>query len=597
MPPTTKHPKYPLLEHAKALQIDRSRRENSKSRSLDSPAIAQQPRAAVYARYSTEHQSAASIEDQFRVCDRLAKRNGFRVVARFEDAGISGGTTQRPGYQSLLTAARAREFDVIIAEDTSRLWRQQAEQWRAIAELSDLGIHIVTQDADTRSENYKLLLSMHGAMADLYRDQIAYRTKRGLEGRAQSGKSTGGRAYGYIAARDSGTGDREIHLEQAGIVRRIFEWYAAGKSPRWIAGELNRLGVPSPGASWNRTSERLNAKRRRGWVSTAIHGDRKRGTGILNNRSYIGEFVWGRSTWKRSATDSKIRRWQPAAEPEAVVRHRDERLRIIDQGLWNAVKTRQREIEATSSKLREGLKRKGRLPRHLLSGLLTCAECGGTFRCVNGREYGCATHKDGGEGACPNELRVSISLAEQKLLGKLTEEMLSPEGLAVVERLLREHLRQPGRPQKEPPKAQAAQLARKDAEMAELRGLMRAGKLSAAAAQAAITMLEREREELVRTAPNDPEKQTARILRVLPRSADLLRQRISGGNLGLRDPQSILQARMALFDMFGGRVALRRARGAAPPFLIARVGINRAVLLAAAAGAAGCVESGSGGRI
>lgn len=71
------------------------------------------------------------------------------------------------------------------------------------------------------------------------------------------------------------------------------------------------------------------------------------------------------------------------------------------------------------------------------------------------------------------------------------------------------------------------------------------------------------------------------------------------GNLGLYDPNSILQVRNALFDMFGGRVALRRAQteGGDHPFLIARVGINRAVLLAAAGSASGCVISGSGGRI
>lgn len=33
-----------------------------------------------------------------------------------------------------------------------------------------------------------------------------------------------------------------------------------GKSPRWIAGQLNEEGTPSPGVSWNRASERLNAK-------------------------------------------------------------------------------------------------------------------------------------------------------------------------------------------------------------------------------------------------------------------------------------------------------------------------------------------------
>lgn len=76
---------------------------------------------------------------------------------------------------------------------------------------------------------------------------------------------------------------------------------------------------------------------------------------------------------------------------------------------------------------------------------------------------------DGGEAACSNGVHVAVALAEQKLLGKLTEEMLSPEGLAIVERRLREHLRQPGQTRKEPPKAQAARIAQKDAEIANLR--------------------------------------------------------------------------------------------------------------------------------
>jgi hypothetical protein len=83
---------------------------------------------------------------------------------------------------------------------------------------------------------------------------------------------------------------------------------------------------------------------------------------------------------------------------------------------------------------------------------------------------------------------------------------------------------------------------------------------------------------------------------MLPRAAETLRQRISGGNLGLRDPRSIVQARNTLFAMFGGRIPLRRAEVAdgEKPYLIARMGLNRAVLLEAAGM---CVKSGSGGRI
>jgi site-specific DNA recombinase len=63
-------------------------------------------RAALYARYSTEMQHEQSIEDQFRVAERIAERHGFTVVAKFADQAMSGGTTQRPQYQRVLTAAR-----------------------------------------------------------------------------------------------------------------------------------------------------------------------------------------------------------------------------------------------------------------------------------------------------------------------------------------------------------------------------------------------------------------------------------------------------------------------------------------------------------
>src|SRR3984957_11468832 len=101
-------------------------------------------RAALYARYSTNRQSESSVDDQFRECEKLAGKIGADVIARFEDRGISGGTVDRPGYQALLAATRAGLFDVIIADDSSRLWRNMAEQAPRTAELQDLGVYVVT---------------------------------------------------------------------------------------------------------------------------------------------------------------------------------------------------------------------------------------------------------------------------------------------------------------------------------------------------------------------------------------------------------------------------------------------------------------------
>ncbi len=73
--------------------------------------------------------------------------------------------------------------------------------------------------------------------------------------------------------------------------------------------------------------------------------------------------------------------------------------------------------------------------------------------------------------------------------------------------------------------------------------------------------------------------------------AEQLRERIRGGNMGLRDPRSIVPARNTLFAMFGGKVPVRLAvvKPGERPYLIARVALNREVLLQAAASAAGCL--------
>ena len=69
-----------------------------------------------------ERWALLDLEDQLRQCERMAElQHGFAVVARFTDAAISGGTTARPGYQRMLAAPRRREFDIIVAEDASRL--------------------------------------------------------------------------------------------------------------------------------------------------------------------------------------------------------------------------------------------------------------------------------------------------------------------------------------------------------------------------------------------------------------------------------------------------------------------------------------------
>lgn len=82
-------------------------------------------RAAIYARYSSDMQSAASIPDQVRLCRRLAADRGWTVVEVFTDEALSGASLLRPGYQQMQQAATAGLFDVLVAEALDRLSRDQ----------------------------------------------------------------------------------------------------------------------------------------------------------------------------------------------------------------------------------------------------------------------------------------------------------------------------------------------------------------------------------------------------------------------------------------------------------------------------------------
>ena len=95
-------------------------------------------------------------------------------------------------------------------------------------------------------------------MNQLYLDDMKEKVRRGQRGRVEAGKITAGLAYGYSVVKKFGpdgkpvAGEREIIPSEAAIVRRIFQEYALGKSPRAIAVDLNRENIPSPrGGKWH----------------------------------------------------------------------------------------------------------------------------------------------------------------------------------------------------------------------------------------------------------------------------------------------------------------------------------------------------------
>src|SRR5262249_52826705 len=99
-------------------------------------------RAVIYARYSSENQREASIEDQVRICKTRIDTEGWALVATYTDYAQSGASHLRPGYQKLLADGRTGGFDAVVAEALDRLSRDQEHVAALFKKLSFAGVKI-----------------------------------------------------------------------------------------------------------------------------------------------------------------------------------------------------------------------------------------------------------------------------------------------------------------------------------------------------------------------------------------------------------------------------------------------------------------------
>jgi len=382
-------------------------------------------RCAMYARYSTDKQNPASIEDQLYRCEQYARERGWTVLQNhiYSDAEVTGATLERPGLVRLLATAESpsRPIDAILCEDTSRLSRKLADVLNLSERLTFEGVRIcfVAQGIDSSENQFQLLVSARGMIDQLFLADTSARVHRGMEGLVRKGLHTGGRCYGYRSEKAGQDGSVRLVVDEieASVVRRIFDMFASGHSLKQIARKLNAESVPSPQPQLGRIQ--------RSWAPSAIRQ-------ILLNEKYIGNVVWNRRKKVRNPkTGKRVFRARPESE---WMRNDVPELRIVSDEQWNGV---ERRFEYVRSHFGPNTK-VGLIPHwsrvsspYLFSGILRCAECGASMNIVSGTgkraysRYGCPMHAL--RGTCANGLTERSDIIEDRLLQKLQEAVLRPE--------------------------------------------------------------------------------------------------------------------------------------------------------------------------
>jgi site-specific DNA recombinase len=154
-------------------------------------------RAVIYARFSTDLQRAASIEDQVRICRERIEQDGHQMVRVYMDRAISG-TNIRPDMQSLMVDTANDKLDLVYAEALDRISRDQEDVAGFYKRLRFADVRIITLAEGEISE---LHVGLKGTMNALFLTDLANKTRRGLRGRVEAGMSGGGLTYGYDVVR------------------------------------------------------------------------------------------------------------------------------------------------------------------------------------------------------------------------------------------------------------------------------------------------------------------------------------------------------------------------------------------------------------
>jgi site-specific DNA recombinase len=499
-------------------------------------------RVALYARYSSDNQRDASIEDQLRQCRERAGREGWTIVESYSDRAISGASLIRSGIQSLMADAQAGKFSIVLCEALDRLSRDQEDVAGVYKRLKFAGVTIVTL---SEGEINELHVGLKGTMNALFLKDLAMKTHRGIRGRVEAGKIGGGNAYGYRVVHQLDAkgepirGEREIIPEQADVILRIFREYVAGKGPQRIAADLNRDGIPSP------TGKR--------WNDTTIRGNRIVSSGILNCELYVGVIRWNRQRQlKDPDTGRRVLRLNPESQ---WIRTDAPELRIVPQDLWDATKARQDEltaryqnqIETSAAAMRTIKARNGGLnathrPRTLLSGLVVCGCCGGSYARRGQDRYACTNHVLGHR--CDNARTIARQVLETRVLAGLRDNMMTPEIAAEAMRSYLQETNRLNRERRDTAETTRRELAETDKAIAEIVTIIEKGGWYKALTDR-LGELERKQEDLKARLTETPQD----VPDIHPGIAETFRRRIERLTEALGHPDDALEAADALREV------------------------------------------------
>ena len=205
---------------------------------------------ALYERLSHDDERAGesvSIENQKRILEDYAQKNGFTNIRHFTDDGVRGTTFKRPGLDAMLEEIRAGNVATVIIKDQSRIGRDVVEVGLLKRTFDEYHVRFIAANDNLDTANgFDIMSIFRDVINEWYVADTSRKIKTVFKSRMEKGlRCSGSVSYGYLASKEN-KGEWVIDEEAAAVVRRIFHSVVAGESIASIARALRAEKNPYP---------------------------------------------------------------------------------------------------------------------------------------------------------------------------------------------------------------------------------------------------------------------------------------------------------------------------------------------------------------
>ena len=395
-----------------------------------SAALAGGFRAAIYCRLSKDDDQqgeSASIANQRDMLEKYCEKQGWEVVAVYQDDGYTGLNMERPDLKRMLKAIERRQVNLVITKDLSRLGRNYLQTGHLIEDFFPRnGVRYIAMNdgIDTLRENNDIA-PFKNILNEMYSKDISKKVHSSYLLKAQKGQFTGCVApFGYRKDPED-KNHLLIDPETAPIVRLIFGYALEGHGPNHIRRRLEEQKLPCP-TWWNRERGIRNVRTR--WEKQ----DPENGKYIwdfsvikdlLMNPVYTGAIASQKTEYRFKIGTIGSKR----PEDWIVVEGTHEPL--VDK----------RDFAIVQRKLKSRQRPGASGEPSLFAGLLKCGECGKslTVRYTNAKHpqriYSCKTYNAFGKHHCSQhriEYDTLISLVLHKIRECAAAALMDSEAVA-----------------------------------------------------------------------------------------------------------------------------------------------------------------------